>query len=66
MIEARLGDRIKINCSPEEIFVITKSPLGGFVIETAWYGGDIPKQWDFSIGNDVKVFIQKKEADHAV
>jgi hypothetical protein len=61
MIEARLGDKIKISCSPEEIFVISKNPLGGFTISTAWYGGGIPSKWDFSIAPDIKVFIQKSE-----
>jgi len=59
MTEIKVGGAIKITCSPEEFFIITKSPFGGFVIETAWCGDD--KKYDFTIGKDVKVFIQKQE-----
>jgi len=57
MTEIKVGDAIKINCSPDEILEITKSPLGSFYLKTIWCGDD--KKYDFTISKDVKVFIQK-------
>jgi hypothetical protein len=63
MIEIKLGDKIRISCSPEEIFIISKNQHGnGFIIETAWCGG-VAQMWDFSIEKDVKVHIKEEAAN---